>query len=86
MIKRIYYFVICLLPGFVLASLIVGGILMKLGWVAEQLRNRVSWCITPFTTAAVFYAFFVYDYRSKEEIAAAKKEERRQRSRYREDL
>jgi len=86
MLKKTYYFVICLLPGFVVASLIVGGIFVKLGWVPEAASNRVAGLLTPLPAALIFYAFFLYDSRSDEQKKAARLEARRQRSRYREDL
>ena len=65
--------------------------MVKLGWVTEEHVNRVIWMFMPFTTFAVFYGLFIFDPRSKEEIAVIRKlqqqkEERRARSQYREDL
>jgi hypothetical protein len=54
MLKKAWHFMVCLLPGFILASVLVGPIGVNLGWVKEESVNRIAFLLMPVMAIPIF--------------------------------
>jgi hypothetical protein len=77
MIKKAWHILVSLWGGFLITAMIVGGVLTNVGLIPETISTRVTWIVMPFTAAGCYYLFYIYDGRSDEEKAAAKRQRHR---------
>jgi hypothetical protein len=77
LLKKAWHILIALWAGFLLSAMLVGGILVRVGLIAEQHSSRITFVLTPVVAALAYYAFYVYNSRGKTQIQAGRHGKRR---------